>query len=362
MLLLWVLIIASNKDLSNLTALGFHYFNACFHPELTSECSCSTNGSLPVDWRSKQTFNIGPQQYWAELFVLDSGAAQGSSDGWCHSAHARVVLQRGPIHDSLRQYQCISKKIWTTPYQLEFYAVIDQHSNHQITRYTARCSSLTTITRYAGEPVQGHTRDIVITRLEGSHIGDAMTVIVTQLVVALCPDSNKWVDYSMTKRSAAMTPWDQPLRLRKTNTFPFGVFNINEGSKRGCVDVVQVIQEKSTLTEEEWVECVHIVMGDRLTANNLCAAWCKQIDNTSPLEQLLNPKEVSVLWHYGLNVLHMIIKTHLGNSIDNPGSLASHKGLLGWVWDVNKPDYAAAKSLVRHSLIVCILNIIMWVY
>ena len=96
-------------------------------------------------------------------------------------------------------------------------------------------------------------------------------------------------------------------------------------------------------------------------ANNLRAARREHVDDVSPKEQLLNLKEVSVLWHYGLNALHMIVKMHLGNSINDPGSLASHKGLLGRVWDVNKPDYAAAKSLVRHSLIARILNIIMCV-
>jgi len=48
---------------------------------------------------------------------------------------------------------------------------------------------------------------------------------------------------------------------------------------------------------------------------------------------------------------HTIIRTHLGNAVQDPTSLSAHKDLLRRVWDVNKPNYAAAKSLIRHSLI-----------
>ncbi|KAJ6464708.1 hypothetical protein DFH09DRAFT_1488636 [Mycena vulgaris] len=40
-------------------------------------------------------------------------------------------------------------------------------------------------------------------------------------------------------------------------------------------------------------------------------------------------------------------------------SLAAHKGLLNRKWDANKPNYAAAKSLIRHSLIARILHCVM---
>lgn len=53
------------------------------------------------------------------------------------------------------------------------------------------------------------------------------------------------------------------------------------------------------------------------------------------------------------------MRAHYGNATTDPTSLATHKGLLGRVWDVKKPNYAAAKSLIRHSLIARILHITM---
>lgn len=55
----------------------------------------------------------------------------------------------------------------------------------------------------------------------------------------------------------------------------------------------------------------------------------------------------------------MLIQTHYGHAVLDPTSLAAHKGLLGRTWDVNKPNYAAAKALVRHSLIARLLHVVM---
>jgi hypothetical protein len=57
----------------------------------------------------------------------------------------------------------------------------------------------------------------------------------------------------------------------------------------------------------------------------------------------------------------MLMRTHYGHAVEDPASLAAHKGLLNRKWDVNKPNYAAAKSLIRHSLIARILHCVMCV-
>jgi hypothetical protein len=213
-----------------------------------------------------------------------------------------------------------------------------------------------------GKRSQATADDIMITLAESDHMQQAMAAIVAQLLVAFCPNSTNWPDYTTTKeRAAKMTPLDRPLPVQKTETFPFSVFDINEGSKRGCILMMEALQKKSKLSEDEWAVLVRILMGDWLMAHNLRAARRERADDVSPMEQLLYLKELSALWHYGLNALQMIVKVHLGNTIDDLGSLASHKGLLGRVWDVNKPNYAAAKSLVRHSLIARLLNIVMYI-
>ena len=52
------------------------------------------------------------------------------------------------------------------------------------------------------------------------------------------------------------------------------------------------------------------------------------------------------------------MQTHLGHAVLDPTSLA-HKGLLRRIWDESKPNYAVAKSLIRHSLIARLLHITM---
>ncbi|KAJ7576224.1 hypothetical protein C8J56DRAFT_900144 [Mycena floridula] len=51
----------------------------------------------------------------------------------------------------------------------------------------------------------------------------------------------------------------------------------------------------------------------------------------------------------------LLMRVHFGNVVLDPTSLAAHKGILGRTWDVERLNYAAAKSLIRHSLIACLL-------
>lgn len=55
------------------------------------------------------------------------------------------------------------------------------------------------------------------------------------------------------------------------------------------------------------------------------------------------------------------MRIHFGNATTDPGSLAKHKGLLDRTWDANKPNYADAKALIRHSLVSRILYTAMYV-
>ena len=79
------------------------------------------------------------------------------------------------------------------------------------------------------------------------------------------------------------------------------------------------------------------------------------------MERLDYTEEISALWHFALQATHMLMRAHYGRAGLDPTSLASHKGLLRRTWDVSKPNYAASKSLIRHSLIARILHIVMYV-
>ena len=71
-----------------------------------------------------------------------------------------------------------------------------------------------------------------------------------------------------------MTPQDRLPTPVKTDAWPFGVWDVNEGSKTGIVKVLETIQQRPTLSIEEWSSKVQIVVVDWLTSNNLCVACC----------------------------------------------------------------------------------------
>jgi len=105
---------------------------------------------------------------------------------------------------------------------------------------------------------------------------------------------------------------------------------------------------------------VWVILGDWLTSSNLRAARRDRVDDVNAMERIDYAEELSCLWHFALQNTHLLMQAHYSNATD-PTSLATHKGLLGRVWDVKKPNYAAVKSLIHHSLIARILHITMWV-
>ncbi|KII94572.1 hypothetical protein PLICRDRAFT_97172, partial [Plicaturopsis crispa FD-325 SS-3] len=201
--------------------------------------------------------------------------------------------------------------------------------------------------------------DIMPTQEDDAHMQKAFSGLIADMLIRYCPGNQKWEGRAdMLKEAANMIPKDRPLKTEKTDTRPFGVFDVNEGSKKGIVKVVEQIQQRSTLTKEEWSSKTRIIEGDWLTSNNLRAARRDRVDDVNTMERVENPEELSAVWHHALQASHKIMRTHYGNAILDPTSLAAHKGLLNRTWDVNKPNYAAAKALIRHSLIARLLHII----
>lgn len=113
------------------------------------------------------------------------------------------------------------------------------------------------------------------------------------------------------------------------------------------------------MSKEEFSAKVRILKGDLSTVRNLCGARRDRTDDVDAMEQLIYAQELSELFHWALNAVHMLVQVHLGNSVQDPGSLSNHKDLLGRIWDVNKPDYAAAKSLLRHSFTARLFDCVM---
>ncbi|PBK94151.1 hypothetical protein ARMGADRAFT_928383, partial [Armillaria gallica] len=198
--------------------------------------------------------------------------------------------------------------------------------------------------------------DILPTQADGNHIFSAFEAHIAQLIVRYCPGNENWEKCTeILEEVGRMMPEDHPLQPKKTEAYPLGVFDENEGSKKGIIGVLTAIKDRLTLTAVQWASKVRTLLGDWLTSNNFCGARRDRMDDINNMEWLAYGQELSTLWHYALQATHMIMHIHFGFSTD-PTSLAAHKTLLGRSWDVKKPNYAAGKSLIRHSLIVRLLH------
>ncbi|KAL0068708.1 hypothetical protein AAF712_004037 [Marasmius tenuissimus] len=211
-----------------------------------------------------------------------------------------------------------------------------------------------------GKRSEAKFNDICPTPEDNEHIQKAFAGLVGRLIIQHCPGSENWKErQKMKEEIEKMIPQDRPLSPRKTTLLPFGVVDVNEGSKHGIVKVLEKIRERTTVPVEEWVSKVRIFEGDWLTSSNFRGARRDRTDDVNAMERLEYGFPISALWHYALQATFMIMRTHYGHStVEDPTCLRAHKELLRRTWDVNKPNYAAAKALIRHSLIARILHIL----
>ncbi|KAK6969215.1 hypothetical protein R3P38DRAFT_3337140 [Favolaschia claudopus] len=211
-----------------------------------------------------------------------------------------------------------------------------------------------------GRRANATARDILPTPADDEIVGQTFVALIAEMIVSFTPGNSKWPDrVDITAGVSAMLPMDRPLPPTRSDTRPFGVFDVNEGSKKGVVKFLKEAQQRSTLSEAIWSSIPRIFVGDWLSSNNLRAARRDRTDDINPMERLEYVQELSAPFHFALQASHMLMRVHYGHAVEDPGSLAAHKGLLNRKWDVSKPNYAAAKSLIRHSLIARILHCIM---
>ncbi|KAJ2915315.1 hypothetical protein MD484_g5120, partial [Candolleomyces efflorescens] len=202
--------------------------------------------------------------------------------------------------------------------------------------------------------------DILPSEQDHTRIRSSSILLVAEMLVRYTPESKRWKGRGkMLKAITEKMPHDDPLPVEKTDTRPFGVFDVNEGSKKGIVEVLDQIRERAGMSDKEWGSKVRFLSGDWLTSSNFRAARRDRRDDVNAKERLEYGQEISQLFHFALQATQKLIRTHYGDKFQDPTSLGAHKGLLGRVWDVNKANYAAAKSLVRHSTIARILHIVM---
>ncbi|KAI0063040.1 hypothetical protein BV25DRAFT_1765596, partial [Artomyces pyxidatus] len=213
-----------------------------------------------------------------------------------------------------------------------------------------------------GKRVQATGADITPSQDDEEKMFGSFEGLVAQLLLSYSPGSRSWTE------RAAMLQWaegrmsvDRPLPVKKTDTRPLGVFDVNEGLKWGIVNMLKALQEFSGLTEDGWAGKLRIIAGDWLTSSFLRSAIRERSDDINPMERLEYAEDLSQLFHFALNATHKLMRVHFGHSMTDPGSLAKHKGLFNQTWDAAKPNYADGKALVRHSLIAHILYTLMCV-
>jgi hypothetical protein len=214
--------------------------------------------------------------------------------------------------------------------------------------------------RLRGERKNATAQDILPTPQDDEIVRKTFAALIAEMIVEFCPGNSQWKDKrGMAAAAALWIPHDRPEPTFQTDARPFGLLDVDEGSKKGAVKVLKAVQERSTLSQKIWSSTVRIILGDWLTSNNIRAARRDRTDDVNAMERLEYVAELSAPWHFALQATHMLMRTHFGHAVEDPGSLAAHKGLLNRKWDVNKPNYAASKSLIRHSLIARILHCVM---
>jgi hypothetical protein len=116
-------------------------------------------------------------------------------------------------------------------------------------------------------------------------VGRSVVALIAEMIVAYFPGGSQWHKRKeIAVGIAKMMPLDGPLPPEKTDGCPFGLFDVNEGSKKGVVKVLQSVQERSTLSQKTWFSVSCICVGDWLTSNNLRAARRDRTDDINAME------------------------------------------------------------------------------
>ena len=100
-----------------------------------------------------------------------------------------------------------------------------------------------------GKRANATYQDLWSTGSDDECISRAFTSLIAEMIVRYSPGSKEWPERGeMLSEIQKTMPSDRPLRARKTYARPLGVFDVNEGSKKGLVQVLDAIRERISLT------------------------------------------------------------------------------------------------------------------
>ena len=147
----------------------------------------------------------------------------------------------------------------------------------------------------------------------------------------------------------------------KTEFFPLPALNEEEASVAGTMRVVEKIFTGLLALAVEVIEVeLHFLVGDWLTIRNLRLIKEEREDDESPYLRFDWVQESAMPFHFQLNAMYCLFRTHLGTvarSLQNPSFLLGHNSILRRPkLDPKKPEYNKARELVMHSLAARILD------
>ena len=145
----------------------------------------------------------------------------------------------------------------------------------------------------------------------------------------------------------------------KTNFYPLPALNEEESSVRGTIRVVQkLVRDILGLGVEIAASKLRFFVGDWLTIRNLRLMKYIRITEPEAWGRMDWVQEVAMPFHFQLNAMYMLFRTHLGESDNNPSCLDRHwTRLRRYKLDKKKPEFNQARELMEQSLVARLLDI-----
>ncbi|KIP01919.1 hypothetical protein PHLGIDRAFT_79897, partial [Phlebiopsis gigantea 11061_1 CR5-6] len=239
-------------------------------------------------------------------------------------------------------------------------AVFSLPSNFTRSAYkTALC--IAERAKRAGGRQKMTVRELTPTPAEQTQLAAAFKYHVSLLLLKHSPGFVKRtrIQKRLWKHTKKLKPRVRVLSHEKTEFFPLPALDQEEASVSGTIKVVTRIFRELLGFSVELIDTeLRLMVGDWLTIRNLRLMKAERVDELSSFQRMDWVQEVPMPFHFQLNAMYMLFRTHIGHANDNdPGSLEHHRQLLRRAkLDTSKPEYNKAKELLRHSLIARVLD------
>ncbi|KAH6899337.1 hypothetical protein BKA70DRAFT_1115508, partial [Coprinopsis sp. MPI-PUGE-AT-0042] len=186
---------------------------------------------------------------------------------------------------------------------------------------------------------------------------------VRTIILGHCPGhiQKRRKTRKIRKMVKSLKPRIRPIGHSKTEFFPLPALDEEEASVGGTIRMVEKIFGKLLTLAEELIDTeLRLMVGDWLTIRNLRLLSEERKHEFSGFLRFEWIQEVAMPFHFQLNAMYALFRTHLGTSaeaLSNPSSLEHHRNLLRRSkLDIKKPEYNKAKELAMHSLNARILD------